>query len=59
MVVLCLFPFLRRAGAFRCEALGPPELVLVEVDEPAAAAEVHPLELQDVEVEAPPDGCCC
>ena len=33
-----------------------PELVLVDVDDPAEAAAVQPAELQDVEVDDPPEG---
>ena len=47
--VFCLAGLCRLAGE-------PPELVLVEVEDPAAAAAVQPLELHEVEVEEPPDG---
>ena len=56
--VCCLFETFFLPG-FSLEAAPPPELVLVEVEDPAAAAAVQPAELQDVEVEDPPDGCCC
>ena len=47
--VFCLVGLCRLGGE-------PPELVLVEVEDPAAAAAVQPLELHKVEVEEPPDG---
>ena len=47
--VFCLAGLCRLRGE-------PPELVLVEVEDPAAAAAVQPLELHEVEVEEPPDG---
>ena len=47
--VFCLVGLCRLGGE-------PPELVLVEVEDPAAAAAVQPLELHEVEVEEPPDG---